>query len=418
MERPNVRTVITELQHPLNGYKFPDIEWVFKPGIKAVVYCRTIELGFHVGVYGWSLFPPGAGRLQSVRLWNSLTSASYNAKTLELFHEEPGACAIIASIAFGMGMNIKNIAHSINLGVPDTCDALVQQNRRAGRDLQSEACGWTYLESSTVTAVSDSKDDGKADLEVCSDSELNATKKKKKKKGKGGKPKKAVATASTNKKGNSAVKEKTIEGNLGRIICAHLQGDCLEVETNAIYGNPGESAKKRCIEAHCRLPCSSCQPFWNALNIPLPRTMPKDFVPPPPPTNEPSGAKSKQILGAPLPTPLTRDHREYAIRKLWDFAAERWALKDSPRFRLVPHIAFWPLRIFDRLVNHFHLLRAQETVSNLLHDWEFVEEDGQELFLLIENLNRRFDSRTRRGKELKVQKAAATRAKNQGTSTY
>ncbi|KIL61015.1 hypothetical protein M378DRAFT_83067, partial [Amanita muscaria Koide BX008] len=74
-------------------------------------------------MYGWSLCAEDP--LGCVRLWNSLTSPSYNEKTLQLFQNNPRTRVIVASIAFGMGMNVKNITHSINLGIPDSCDALV-----------------------------------------------------------------------------------------------------------------------------------------------------------------------------------------------------------------------------------------------------------------------------------------------------
>jgi superfamily II DNA helicase RecQ len=38
-ERPNVRMIFKQLTHGLGGYQFPDIAWVFRRGVKAVVYC-------------------------------------------------------------------------------------------------------------------------------------------------------------------------------------------------------------------------------------------------------------------------------------------------------------------------------------------------------------------------------------------
>ena len=43
-ERPNVRMVFKTLTHGLGGYQFPDIAWVFKCGVKAVVYCQMTDL--------------------------------------------------------------------------------------------------------------------------------------------------------------------------------------------------------------------------------------------------------------------------------------------------------------------------------------------------------------------------------------
>jgi hypothetical protein len=51
-------------------------------------------------------------------------------------------------------------------------------------------------------------------------------------------------------------------------------------------------------------------------------------------------------------------------------------------------------------------------LHRLLHDWEFISEDGGTLFELLESLNRHYDRRTIEGKVIKARKAAATRAKN------
>ncbi|KAF8228292.1 hypothetical protein L208DRAFT_1292262, partial [Tricholoma matsutake] len=68
-EQSNVWMVITELTHGLNSYKFPDISWVFTTeSIKVILYCHTLELGFWVVMYGWSLC--GKDPLGCVQLWN------------------------------------------------------------------------------------------------------------------------------------------------------------------------------------------------------------------------------------------------------------------------------------------------------------------------------------------------------------
>ncbi|KAF9478507.1 hypothetical protein BDN70DRAFT_808755, partial [Pholiota conissans] len=146
-ERPNVRMIFKTLTHGLGGYDFPDIAWVFKRGVKAVVYCRTIDLGFRVAYYGWRQYTHGSRPLENVRLWSAVTSPSYNARTLDLFKNNEDTSVIVATIAFGMGMNLKNITDSINLGLPSTFNGLIQQNGRAGRNMDMEARGWTYVRS-------------------------------------------------------------------------------------------------------------------------------------------------------------------------------------------------------------------------------------------------------------------------------
>lgn len=134
------------LTHGLGGYQFPDIAWVFKHGVKAVVYCQMIDLCFWVVYYGWNLYPESCHRLDNVRLWTAISLATYNSWTLELFKNNEDTSVIIATIAFGMGMNLRNISDSINLGLPTTYSGLIQQNGCAGQDLEIEARGWTYVE--------------------------------------------------------------------------------------------------------------------------------------------------------------------------------------------------------------------------------------------------------------------------------
>lgn len=152
-ERPNVRMVFKTLTHGLGGYQFPDIAWVFKRGVKAVVYCQTIDLCFRVAYYGWNLFAESCRRLDNVRLWTAISSATYNSRTLELFKNNEDTSVIVATIAFGMGMNLRNISDSINLGLPTTYSGLIQQNGCAGRDLEMEGRGWTYVESSLCAGI-------------------------------------------------------------------------------------------------------------------------------------------------------------------------------------------------------------------------------------------------------------------------
>jgi hypothetical protein len=412
-ERPNVRTVITELTHGLNSYKFPDISWVFTTeSIKVVLYCRTLELGFRIAMYGWSLC--GEDPLGCVRLWNSLTSPSYNEKTLQYFHDNPRTCVIVASIAFGMGMNVKNITHSINLGIPDSCDALVQQNGRAGRDLTSESWGWTYVEPSVMAAVRNSNSAERREdetREVCSDPETSHGSSARKTNAKPkSRQKKSTNKSAGGEKNNVAAGGRALDGNLLRLLQAHERGRCLEAEKNDIYGNPGELAKANCQQAQRPLPCSSCDPSWpgnHSSNLPTIMSVAPVQV-------EDIKTHSPGIPTIPLPPPLTKACRDHAMQKLLEFADERWALKEGPRFRVIPDTAFWPLHVLNRVLDQFHLLRSQDSLNALLPDWEFLQSDGNVLFQLLERLNKRYDGRVVKSKELKARKAAATRARNKG----
>ncbi|KAF8056183.1 ATP-dependent DNA helicase RecQ [Lyophyllum atratum] len=422
-ERPNVRTVIQELGHSLSGYTFPGICWVFVPGMKAVVYCRTLELSWRVAVYGWSMFPPGETRLLHVRLWNSITSATYNQRTLDRFRQEDTTSIIIASIAFGMGMNLVNIRYSINLGIPEGCDALVQQNGRAGRDLVSDSFGITYVEPTVYSTVKGSVEPAeeieaeKVALEeegdgIQSDSEVPSKTSKKK-----------VATKPRTKPRIKKAKKaaelsviygvnggRSIEKNLARLLGASVLGQCIEAEKNAIYGNPGNSVALRCKEAGRPLPCTSCEPFSPPMT-PGPTPPPSPPPPPPPPPCDATPTNPKPY-GPPLPPPLNQTHRAHAKDKLMQFARQQWSAKRGARFLYIPYTAYWPSSVLSTLLDRFHLFRSRELLHGALADWEFLAEDGINLFLLIDSLNQRYDGRVCKAKFLKQKKAATTRERN------
>ncbi|KIP03374.1 hypothetical protein PHLGIDRAFT_77692, partial [Phlebiopsis gigantea 11061_1 CR5-6] len=253
-ERPNVRSVVHELTHTLSGYEFPDLAWVLHSGRKVVLYCRTIDLGFRVALYLWNLFPPGKHRLHRVRLWNSLTSETYNTKTLELFQDNPETTAIVATIAFGMGINVRNIIDVCNVGVPESLGAAVQQDGRAGRDPNLLANGRTYVEAAALAAIREVLDAEFPDRPQRA-------------------PKVKAKSKTTTKRASKETVEKMDDG-LRKLLVAHVEARCLVVEKNKVYGNDqlpdGVKAALPCSAASRLLPCSSCQPFWENISSPVP----------------------------------------------------------------------------------------------------------------------------------------------------
>ncbi|KAF8163197.1 P-loop containing nucleoside triphosphate hydrolase protein [Crassisporium funariophilum] len=393
-ERPNIRTIFKELTHPLGGSEFPDIAWVFTRGIKAVVYCEKIEMCFRVASYGWAQYPDGVRRLENVRLWTSLTSVTYNTRTLELFKDNVDTSVIVATIAFGMGMNIRNITHSINLGLPSSLSVLVQQNGRAGRDLSSPAYGWTYVEGLTMSAVraglsAQDADDG------------------------------AVSPALS-----SQIQKRldTIDPSLCGIIEANINNRCLIAAINTALGNPGPSSCLSCEKAGRPYCCSTCQPFWNNPSpSPRPPGLSSAQTEPLHPTLAPPPSKALKTslpLTAPLPPPLNKPHRVNALTWLEHFAKSRWCLKHE--MSSIPHVlGFWEGTSTDEILAHFHLLRSRASLDTHLASWAYLPVDGNALFELAEKLNRVYDKelcKKRADQDRKraetARKAAATRAFN------
>ena len=366
-ERPNVRMIIRELTHTLGGYQFPDILWAFKRGVKTVIYCRTLDLCFRVALYGWRQYPPGVRRLDNVRLWSSITSPSYNERTLELFATREDTTTIVASIAFGMGMNVRNITDIINLGLPSSLCNLVQQSGRAGRDLMTPARAWTFVESAILDAMRAS--------------EIQTT----------------AANAPTPRQ------HKRLEGldsDLVKVLGCHIQGRCLVAGVNVCLSNPGPMSNLACLDANRPYPCSSCIPFEDNAT-PATATAP---------TNPTATVPSKDhTLTVPLPPALTKSHRSNALQWLNHFAITRWVQKTNITARHLPHDVLWTGTSVDFILKHFHLLRSRQSLAIYIPTWKYLESDSDALFILLEDLNRRFDHNIQLVKKKKVQKAALTR---------
>ncbi|KAF8955674.1 P-loop containing nucleoside triphosphate hydrolase protein [Flammula alnicola] len=381
-ERTNVRTIFKTLTHTLGGYQFPDIAWVFHRGVKAVIYCRTLDMCFRVAYYGWNQYPAGVRRLDNVRIWTSITSPSYNAQTLELFKNNADTSVIVATIAFGMGMDVRNITDVINLGLPSSLAALVQQNGRAGRDLELAARAWTYVEPSVSTAIQAQVDYQK----------------------KGPSAPKPNATIAKHQK-----HLEDLDADLLAALYCHHYETCLDSAIGVALNDPNPKATFSCHQANRHYPCSSCDPTWTH---PLSR-----------PTNPPSlpsistaepGPQNSSKYDIPLPKPLTKAQRANAQAWLNDFALKRWLSKDGTSARNLPHFEFWRGVDLDNFLTNFHLLRSHASLEGVLIGWQYLDADSIDLFELTETLNRRYDGQNKAMREKRVQKAAETRNKNKG----
>jgi superfamily II DNA helicase RecQ len=158
-ERPNIRSAALRLSHGLGGALFPDIAFAARGGQKAVIYCDDLSLTFRVATYLRRLLPAGDARFTRVRQWTSLTESGHNAETIRLFRDDPSTTAIVATIAFGMGMNsLQNIRTVSMLGVPSSMDNYKQEEGRAVRDLVTPGMGILYIQNSIWDRLRDGKE--------------------------------------------------------------------------------------------------------------------------------------------------------------------------------------------------------------------------------------------------------------------
>ncbi|KAF9528831.1 P-loop containing nucleoside triphosphate hydrolase protein [Crepidotus variabilis] len=369
-ERSNVRLIFRELRHSLGGYTFPDIAWAFCRGTKTVIYCNTLDLCFRVALYGWNQYPPDdRRRLEKVRLWTSITSSRYNQQTLDLFANDPDCSTIVATIAFGLGMNIRNITDSVNLGLPSSLSTLVQQNGRAGRDFSICARGWTYIESSILSSIRNNLESNKS---------------------------------STSKMSKSKTRMDSIEADLYSSAEAHVTGHCLYVHVNQCMGNHGPTSSLPCSKADRELWCSNCQPFFDN---PCPQQ-------PPSAQTMPTPAPPETTTSSVVFKPYTKAVQENAALWLDDFAEARWADRSDLKSRYLPSDVFWTGTSVVTLCQSLHLLRSRQVLDNQVQGWANLLTDGDALWDLIKTLTSRFDDHMQKVNQARGQKAAETRTRN------
>lgn len=77
---------------------------------------------------------PDYVKYRVVDMFTHCTHASVKKKIVEQFSIESPLRVVIATIAFGMGMNCRDIRQIIHWGIPQDAESYVQESGRAGRD--------------------------------------------------------------------------------------------------------------------------------------------------------------------------------------------------------------------------------------------------------------------------------------------
>ncbi|KAJ3753061.1 P-loop containing nucleoside triphosphate hydrolase protein, partial [Lentinula raphanica] len=145
-QRHDIQMTFREVASPIDGYNFPELQWILRRARKTIIFCRSIGLGnrIHQYLYAYNKLLNGDPRtvLSRIREYNSL-SKSYNESTRRLM--QSGDCnLIIATSSLAVGVDIQDIQDVVVFGDPEDADQLLQMIGRIRRRYQETNESSTY----------------------------------------------------------------------------------------------------------------------------------------------------------------------------------------------------------------------------------------------------------------------------------
>ena len=110
--------------------------------IRTIIYCQTIKQCGTIystlrGMLGDKLYAESTNDRRKVvlEMLHSCTPDQNKEAILEVFQKEDSPVRIlVATIAFGMGVDCKGVYHTIHFGPSKNIEAYIQETGRAGRD--------------------------------------------------------------------------------------------------------------------------------------------------------------------------------------------------------------------------------------------------------------------------------------------
>lgn len=112
---------------------------------KTIIYGRSLERCADIYIYlkrqlgSCGTLPAGAPDIPQFRLFDmfsSVTPSDHKAIILKLFKTENTLRVVIATMAFGMGVDCYSVRQVVHVGLPDDIGCYIQETGRGGRDGQ------------------------------------------------------------------------------------------------------------------------------------------------------------------------------------------------------------------------------------------------------------------------------------------
>lgn len=143
--KPNIIYTVTQADS-LQGAFANVIEGVKKQRVifpRTIIYCQTLSdcgrLYFHFKNCLGEQFTepkdaPDLPEFSLVDMYHSCTEPDVQANILQQFCKKSHLRIIIATVAFGMGVDCPDVWQVIHLGPPDSIESYIQETGRGGRD--------------------------------------------------------------------------------------------------------------------------------------------------------------------------------------------------------------------------------------------------------------------------------------------
>ncbi len=77
---------------------------------------------------------PDIPEFRLVDMFTSITEAKLKADILLIFKDGKNLRIVVATVAFGMGIDCKDVRQIVHVGLPDDVSSYIQETGRAGRD--------------------------------------------------------------------------------------------------------------------------------------------------------------------------------------------------------------------------------------------------------------------------------------------
>ena len=127
---------------------------------KTIIYgqsfgmCADIYLFLKHCLGSCSTYPedaPDIPQFRLVEMFTSVTDPGHKSQIIQLFQEESKLRVVVATVAFGMGIDCSNVRQIVHVGLPDDICSYIQETGRAGRD--GEVSLVTLLQCRTYHSV-------------------------------------------------------------------------------------------------------------------------------------------------------------------------------------------------------------------------------------------------------------------------